>query len=201
MLRYYVEKKLFALSYTTQSRYTASLPPGWAASSIDEAKRWIAKYKSQKAIKKDDAEVTFTRSSGPGGQSTATLMRIVLSIFDNSTSIRQTHGQCLEEIGTYNFDMTTVYISQTVQSAYIRSSDSIQTSAMTSRSQGSNLDECLSKLHSLILKAALDSVPTLPSEAQQERVKEFQRKEQSERKEHKMKRRDVKRGRSAKWDD
>ncbi|KAG8836593.1 hypothetical protein FRB91_008575 [Serendipita sp. 411] len=185
MLRQYVERTFLSLPYLIQSRSITSIPPGWTLSSIDDAKRWIADFRGHKSIKREDTEVTFARSSGPGGQHVNTTnSKAVVKLPLKSPQIPSWARDALRQ-----------------SPSYVRSSDSLQTSSMTSRTQGANLDECLSKLHSIILKAATESVPTLPSVEQQERVKEFQKKEQVQRKEFKMKRKNVKRGRSAKWDD
>jgi peptidyl-tRNA hydrolase ICT1 len=58
-----------------------------------------------------------------------------------------------------------------------------------------------SQLHSIILEAAEQSIPSLPSEQQREHVKSLQRKEKARRKDQKTKRSSIKSGRNAKWDD
>jgi peptidyl-tRNA hydrolase ICT1 len=57
------------------------------------------------------------------------------------------------------------------------------------------------QLHSIILEAAKQSIPSLPSEQQQEHVKSLQRKEKARRKDEKAKRSSIKSGRNAKWGD
>jgi hypothetical protein len=51
------------------------------------------------------------------------------------------------------------------------------------------------------LDAAQESVPVIPSKAQQAKVKELQKKEKAKRRDEKTKRQQVKAGRNARWDD
>jgi peptidyl-tRNA hydrolase ICT1 len=56
-------------------------------------------------------------------------------------------------------------------------------------------------MHQIILAVALESIPRMPSQQQREHVKELQRKEKAKRRIDKDKRKDVKAGRNARWDD
>ena len=56
-------------------------------------------------------------------------------------------------------------------------------------------------MHTLILNAAQESVPVIPSKEQQAKVKELKKKENAKRRDEKTKRQQVKAGRKTKWDD
>jgi len=58
-----------------------------------------------------------------------------------------------------------------------------------------------SQLHSIILEAAKQSIPSLPSEKQQEHVKNLQKIQDSRRKQEKTRRHNIKAGRNSKWGD
>jgi hypothetical protein len=51
-----------------QSASPADLPPGWTPSLLEEAKRWVSIYRTTKYVSKQDVDVSFARSNGPGGQ-------------------------------------------------------------------------------------------------------------------------------------
>ncbi|KAG6833124.1 hypothetical protein H0H87_011232 [Tephrocybe sp. NHM501043] len=66
---------------------------------------------------------------------------------------------------------------------------------------GQNIDDCLSKLHDIILKASLADVKNEPSEEQKKRVASLERAEKARRRQEKSYRSDVKKGRSkGDWD-
>jgi len=87
---------------------------------------------------------------------------------------------------------------------YVSSSNSIQITSTVYRSQSQNIDDCLSKLHSLILAASSASVKNEPSEMQKMRVAAFERADKAKRRREKAHHSAIKRGRGAKggngWD-
>lgn len=44
------------------------LPVGWTPSTIKEANDWVIDFKKRKSLSKQDVEISYARSSGPGGQ-------------------------------------------------------------------------------------------------------------------------------------
>lgn len=51
-----------------QSASPGELPPGWTPSLLEEAKRWISHHNGSKVVPRQYVDVSFARSSGPGGQ-------------------------------------------------------------------------------------------------------------------------------------
>ncbi|OSD06509.1 hypothetical protein PYCCODRAFT_941629 [Trametes coccinea BRFM310] len=80
--------------------------------------------------------------------------------------------------------------------SYVSSSQSILLTSTVHRSQAQNVQECLSKLHALIVSAASAGLVNEPSEEQKERVRSFEKAEKARRRLEKEKRKQVKRGRS-----
>jgi hypothetical protein len=51
-----------------QSASPGDLPSGWTLSLLEEAKRWVSTYRTTESVSKQDVDVSFARSNGPGGQ-------------------------------------------------------------------------------------------------------------------------------------
>ena len=59
-----------------QSASPGDLPPGWTPSLLEEAKRWVSTYRTTRSVSKQDVDVSFARSTGPGGQVSIQFPRI-----------------------------------------------------------------------------------------------------------------------------
>ncbi|RPD60010.1 hypothetical protein L226DRAFT_63688 [Lentinus tigrinus ALCF2SS1-7] len=163
-----------------------SLPTLENASQSDLARTWIEKFKSRE-IPKSLVEFTYSRSSGPGGQNV------------NKVNTKATL-RCPIDAPWIPL-WAREYLKKTP--AYTSSSQTILLTSTAHRSQAQNVQDCLAKLHSLIVSAASAGLVNEPSEVQQERVRQLVRAEKARRRQDKDKRKEVKRGRSggrADWD-
>ncbi|KZT71422.1 hypothetical protein DAEQUDRAFT_724404 [Daedalea quercina L-15889] len=144
-----------------------------------QAQAWIDKFKHEE-IPKNIVELSFSRSSGPGGQNV------------NKVNTKATLRCPLSSswIPLWARD----YIKRTP--SYVSSAQCIQITSTVYRSQAQNVQDCLSKLRSLVVDAALASIVAEPSEAQKERVRGFQRAEKARRRLEKSKRSEIKKNRS-----
>jgi len=84
--------------------------------------------------------------------------------------------------------------------SYVSSSQVIQITSTTYRSQAQNIEDCLAKLHTLILSASAAPLVNEPSQAQKERVQGLERAEKVRRRADKDKRSAVKKSRKGDWD-
>ncbi|KAI0749309.1 hypothetical protein C8Q80DRAFT_616427 [Daedaleopsis nitida] len=148
------------------------------ASESDEARDWIEKFKSRD-IPKGTVEFTYSRSSGPGGQNvnkvnTKATMRVSIDAPWIPLWARE-------------------HLAKTP--AYVSSSQSILLTSTVYRSQAQNVQDCLQKLHSLIVSAASAGLVNEPSPEQQERVRKLALADKARRRQDKEKRKEVKRSR------
>ncbi|KIM23747.1 hypothetical protein M408DRAFT_57865, partial [Serendipita vermifera MAFF 305830] len=146
---------------------------------LEEARRWVSHQKTIKAVPRQYVDASFARSSGPGGQ-----------------HVNKTNSKAVVKLS-----IETPFIPHWAKRelrkspSFVESRSCLQTASTTSRSQNDNLEECLKKLHDIILEAAEQAIPSLPSEEQQAHVKRLQQIEKSKRKEEKVKRKNLKSGR------
>jgi len=79
--------------------------------------------------------------------------------------------------------------------AYVSSTQSLMVSSTISRSQAQNVEDCLRKLHALIVTTVSSAIQNEPSEVQKDRVRKFQAAEKAKMLVEKKKRKGVKSGR------
>ncbi|KAI9057321.1 hypothetical protein FKP32DRAFT_1584111 [Trametes sanguinea] len=168
-----------------------SIPAIQDASQSEQAREWIDKFRTT-SIPKNLVELTFSRSSGPGGQN-------VNKVNTKATLRLSIHEPWIPPWSREHLKKMPSYVS---------SSQSILLTSTVHRSQAQNVQECLSKasawplrrrslqLHALIVSAASAGLVNEPSEEQKERVRSFEKAEKARRRLEKEKRKQVKRGRS-----
>ncbi|KAL2356181.1 peptidyl-tRNA hydrolase domain-containing protein, partial [Cryomyces antarcticus] len=137
------------------------------ASGVDEeeleaARRWLASFDPE-TIPKSMCDISFSRSSGPGGQNV------------NKVSSKATLRLPLDSLLPM---IPSVLHSQIRSSRYCaEKSNSLVIQADDNRKQNDNVHSCFSKLHNLILEVGRDVVPGETSNAQRSRVKNLQKAE------------------------
>ncbi|KAI0315125.1 RF-1 domain-containing protein [Amylostereum chailletii] len=152
----------------------------------DAARGWIEKFEKA-VILREHVELSFSRSSGPGGQNVNKVnTKASLRCFLSSPWIPAWARDRIRESPHYVSSSQTILVTSTVH-----------------RSQARNVDDCLAKLHALILSSASKDITNEPSEEQRRRVKRFEALDKARRKKEKDRRSEVKRSRSSKnsgWD-
>ncbi|KXS99453.1 hypothetical protein AC578_8121 [Pseudocercospora eumusae] len=155
---------------------------------LQAARKWL-KALDPETIPRELCEISFSRSSGPGGQnvnkvSSKATLRIPISVLLQRVP-RLMHG--------------------TIQSSryHAAKSGDLVIQADDSRKQNDNVNACFRKLHELIVQAGRDNVPGETSQEQVARVKELQKAEAVSRrkmKEFQSKKKSARRG-GARGDD
>ncbi|KAK4053228.1 hypothetical protein OIO90_004002 [Microbotryomycetes sp. JL221] len=151
------------------------------------ARSWITQFDkvSPEAIPRDAIDISYSRSSGPGGQNV------------NKVSTKATVRLLLARSQSFLPPYT---ISNLTQSTYsVKSSTSsnsdILVSSSTYRTQPDNLRDCLFKIKNLILNAAKQGIVGETSSIQKIKVKQLAQIDKARTKVKKKQRKDVKGGR------
>ncbi|GJE85559.1 hypothetical protein PsYK624_016380 [Phanerochaete sordida] len=144
----------------------------------ERARAWIERFKTQ-SIPRESVELSFSRSSGPGGQNV------------NKVNTKATLRCSLYEgwIPVWSRD------ALKRSSSYVASSETLLITSTVHRSQAQNVEDCLSKLHALVLSASSAALITEPSEEQKARVRRLEAADKARRRQMKDRRSDVKRSR------
>ncbi|KAI0032539.1 hypothetical protein K488DRAFT_49693 [Vararia minispora EC-137] len=154
-------------------------PQDWRA-----ARDWLELFQRSKILKRH-VEITFSRSSGPGGQN-------VNKVNTKATLRISLHSRWIPQ-----------WAHRTIQKSphYAPSSQSILLTSTATRSQAQNVQDVLAKLRDLVITSATADVKNEPSEEQRRRVERHQRAEKARRREEKAYRSEKKKSRSVVWDD
>ncbi|KAJ7352262.1 RF-1 domain-containing protein [Mycena albidolilacea] len=117
------------------------------------ARAWIEQWRTSE-IPKSLVEFSFSRSSGPGGQNV------------NKVNTKATLWCRIDQ------SWIPLWAKPALKQSpyYVSSSQSIQISSATFRSQSQNIDECLAKLRALIVQASSSALKNEPSEEQRKHV-------------------------------
>ncbi|KAL1761431.1 RF-1 domain-containing protein [Schizophyllum commune] len=150
---------------------------------MNDAKHWVQEFKSVE-IPRNLVDITFSRSSGPGGQNVNKVnTKATLRCSVTSSWIPQWACARLRE-----------------SHHYVRATDSILLTSTAHRSQAQNIEECLRKLHNVIETASSADIRNEASPEQKQRVKALERANKERQKREKMYRSQLKKSRSARPD-
>ncbi|KAL1303140.1 hypothetical protein AAFC00_006572 [Neodothiora populina] len=144
---------------------------------LDEARKWLSRFDAE-TIPRSLCDVSFSRSSGPGGQN--------VNKVNSKATLRIPLASLLAQLPS-------ILRPAIMKSRYCATkSDSLVIQADDSRKQTDNVHSCFVKLHNLIVEAGQEVVPGETSADQLERVKNLQKAENEERLKHKKKHSDKK---------
>ncbi|KAJ7470812.1 RF-1 domain-containing protein [Mycena latifolia] len=164
------------------------VPPRLAAlESAEEtalARAWVAKFRAVE-IPKASVELSFSRSSGPGGQNV------------NKVNTKATLRCRIDEVWIPLWAKAELKRSP----HYVSSSQSIQITSTVHRSQSQNIDECLSKFHAVLVEASSSGIKNEPTDAQRKRVEGLVKAATARRRSEKAHRSKVKARRKGSQDD
>ncbi|KAI4733348.1 hypothetical protein E4T50_16094 [Aureobasidium sp. EXF-12298] len=155
-------------SFCTSARVLASKPKTGSGSGenggdddeLDAARRWLANFDAE-TIPRSICDVSFSRSSGPGGQNV------------NKVNSKATLRLPLSAL----LPMLPAVIRPAVSKSRYSAKDDLVIQADDSRKQNDNVHHCFIKLHHMIVQAGREVVPGETSAEQVERVKKLQKAE------------------------
>ncbi|KIY64561.1 hypothetical protein CYLTODRAFT_89994 [Cylindrobasidium torrendii FP15055 ss-10] len=180
-----------AWNHGQQARFFASrahtlpIPPDLHSLDSSEAnaraREWVDAFRKDH-IPKSVVELSFSRSSGPGGQN-------VNKVNTKATLRVDVNADWIPSWAKPNIKKSRFYVS---------SSQSIMVTSATSRSQAQNIDECLRKLHEFVLETASSGLNNETSPETRKRVEGHIRAAKERRKKEKMHQSAIQRQRSGK---
>ncbi|KAF2400132.1 hypothetical protein EJ06DRAFT_557185 [Trichodelitschia bisporula] len=130
----------------------------FSTAEIAEARRWVASF-SPNTVPRQLCEISFSRSSGPGGQN--------VNKVNSKATLRLPLGALLP--------LLPPILHQPIRQSryYAAKSNALVIQADDSRKQGDNVESCFSRLHEAIVEVAAEAVPGETSVTQARRVKEL----------------------------
>ncbi|KAK0554922.1 hypothetical protein OC844_006111 [Tilletia horrida] len=172
-----------------------------AVDAMRARRRWIEAFE-QTTFTTDHFPITFSRSSGPGGQNVNRLNTKATVRLDLARATGGDDEQGVSGSGPLDLSPGRRWLPKSVAGElvarspyYVHSSHSISISSMRHRTAPANAQDALEKLHAHIQQTASASLVGETSGEQRERVQGLQRKESRKMERVKKKRSDVKAGR------
>ncbi|SPO29436.1 uncharacterized protein UTRI_04835_B [Ustilago trichophora] len=164
---------------------------------MEERRRWVSNF-THLTLCRNHYSVTFSRSSGPGGQNVNKLntkanVRLELSQLNGHApdSLDPAHPR-----KWLNRDLVSRIAKKSPY--YVASDHSLLVTSMRHRTQEANVQEALEKMHAHLLELAQEGIIGETSQQQRDRVRRLQEAEARRKKHNKIKRADVKSGRKFK---
>ncbi|KIO27233.1 hypothetical protein M407DRAFT_193456 [Tulasnella calospora MUT 4182] len=149
------------------------------------AREWVEAFRKAKLQRSDVDSLSFARSSGPGGQNVNKV---------NTKSIIR----C--SIGSSRWIPLWAQSTLRTLPAYVKADDCLLISSTRHRTQAENVEDCLKKLHTLILDASSAAITKDPTAEQKQRVRDLQKAHSGRLKKEKQSRSAVKQGRRGGFD-
>lgn len=166
-----------ALQFLSRGRSHSQLLPSTPSDvELASARKWLVGLESS-PFPQDIGDVSFSRSSGPGGQN--------VNKVNSKAQLRIPVDQLFSRIPGL------LHSAVLSSRFYHERSRSLLIQADNSRKQGANRDACYTKLHELLVGLAKESIPGETSPSQKAKVKKLQRSDNEARlrskKKHSMK--------------
>ncbi|KAI5198625.1 hypothetical protein E4T39_06662 [Aureobasidium subglaciale] len=162
-------------SFCTSARLLAARGPGGGENSsgggddeLDAARRWLANFNAE-TIPRSICDVSFSRSSGPGGQNVNKYFPSLVKTKSVGVNSKATLRLPLSAL----LPMLPVVLRPAVSKSRYSAKDDLVIQADDSRKQAENVHRCFIKLHEMIVQAGREVVPGETSAEQVERVKKF----------------------------
>lgn len=181
----------------TASRHNSDASQDHDEEEMKERRRWVASF-SDLSLRRSDFSVTFSRSSGPGGQNVNKLNTKANVRLDLSQT--SSHAPDSLDPAHPRKWLTRDLVSRIAKKSpyYVASDHSLLVTSMRHRTQEANVQDALEKLHAHLLELAGEGLVGETSKEQRERVRRLENAEKARKKQNKVKRADVKSGRKFK---
>ncbi|GAC99687.1 hypothetical protein PHSY_007290 [Pseudozyma hubeiensis SY62] len=164
---------------------------------MEERRRWVARFRDL-ALRRNNFHVTFSRSSGPGGQNVNKLNTKANVRLDLSQA--GAHApESLDASHPLKW-LTKDLVGRIAKQSpyYVASDHSLLITSMRHRTQEANVQDALEKMQAHLLELAQDGLVGETSQQQRGRVRRLQDADARRKKQNKIKRADVKSGRKFK---
>ncbi|RDI78506.1 hypothetical protein Vi05172_g11480 [Venturia inaequalis] len=129
---------------------------------VDECRRWLSQFDA-KAFPRSLGELSYSRSSGPGGQN--------VNKVSSKATLRVPAKHLLKDLPTL------MHGPLRASRYYAKASESLVIQADDSRKQADNAELCWQRFHQLLKEVAGKAVPGVTSDSQRSKVKNLQKRD------------------------